>query len=140
MQLTKQTDLSLRVMIHLAIIQPNQATIKDISEKYKVSRNHLMKVVNKLVTHELIGATQGRGGGIRLINSPESIRVGDVVRVMESTDDLIDCAGSGCPITPACKLKHVLKESTQAFLAVLDGYTIKDITENKSVLIQLISH
>jgi Rrf2 family nitric oxide-sensitive transcriptional repressor len=35
--------------------------------------------------------------------------------------------GAACPIVPACQLKHALEEAREAFLRVLDGYTIADL-------------
>ncbi len=138
MQLTKHTDLSLRVMMHLAINTSELSTIKDISEKYNISKNHLMKVVNKLASLGYIESTQGRGGGISLAVMPEEIVVGDIVRAMEVTLDIIDCSGSQCPLLPACLLKGVLNEATTAFLKVLDQYTIADLVRNKPQLLKLV--
>jgi len=49
MQLTKHTDYAFRVLIYLAM-QPTDtlATIQEISEYFDISRNHMMKIVQKL--------------------------------------------------------------------------------------------
>lgn len=139
MQLTKHTDLSLRVLMHLSINNGELCTIKDISESYNISRNHLMKVVNKLATLGYIKSTQGRGGGILLAAPASEICVGDIVRAMESTLNIIDCEGSGCPLTPSCRLKGVLNEATFDFLKSLDKYTIADIVRNRPQLLRLVA-
>lgn len=138
MQLTKHTDLSLRVLMYLAITDDELSTIKEISERYCVSRNHLMKVVNRLATLGYIKSSQGRGGGIALALPAEEIAVGDIVRAMEQTLNMIDCEGTGCPLTPACLLKGVLNEAATAFLKSLDGYSIADLVKNRPQLIRLI--
>lgn len=43
-----------------------------------------------------------------------------------------------CVISPACRLKVALHEATQAFLDVLDNYTLADIATNSMVLSQLL--
>ena len=49
MQLTRQTDYSLRVLMYLAILDDGQlAQLGDIAADYEISRNHLVKVVHRL--------------------------------------------------------------------------------------------
>jgi Rrf2 family nitric oxide-sensitive transcriptional repressor len=141
MQLTKHTDLSLRVMMYLAMTDAHTAPakIKDIAQHYNVSRNHLMKVVHKLAQLGYIDSTQGRGGGISLAISAQSIIVGDIVRAMEPTLNIIDCEKVVCPLMPACLLKEALNKAANAFLESLDDYTIADLTRNKPQLLQLVN-
>ncbi len=139
MQLTKYTDLSLRVMMDLALKDGELATIKDIAERYHVSRNHLVKVVHNLSTIGYVHSTQGRGGGIKLGFPASEIVVGDVVRAIEPSLDLVDCEGQECPLSPACLLKGALNEAMIDFLKVLDGYTIEDLVRNKVQLVRLVS-
>lgn len=138
MLLTKHTDLSLRVMMHLTLNPDELATVKDIAEIYNVSRNHLVKVVHQLAVLGYVQSVQGRGGGIWLSYSPAEITVGEVVRAMEKTLDLIDCEGTQCPITSKCILKRAVNEATDAFLDVLDSYSIEDLVNNRSQLLRLI--
>lgn len=43
-----------------------------------------------------------------------------------------------CAINPSCLLKGLLHEATQAFITVMDSYTLADITHNESELRQLL--
>ena len=138
MQLTKYTDLSLRVMMHLAILNGKRATIKEIAQIYNVSRNHMVKVAHNLATLGYIDSTSGRNGGIELALSPSEIVVGDIVRAVEPSLYLIDCESQQCPISAACLLKEALDEAMIAFLKVLDQYTVSDLVRNKVQLIRLI--
>ena len=126
MQLTKQTDIALRVLVQLASVK-KLTTIKEISSQHSLSNNHLMKVVPKLVGLGYIKATRGRGGGLTLDISPKNIVVGDVVRAIESSLDIIDCEAIDCPWAKSCALKQALNESARAFLKTLDGITVQDL-------------
>ena len=140
MKLTKYTDLSLRVLMHLSMLdkEDEKATISEVAELYHVSRNHLVKVVHNLSTLGYIESTKGRGGGISLACHPADILLGDLVRAVEPSLYLVDCEAEACPIQSACRLKTALDEAMLAFLKVLDGYTVADLTRNKHQLVRLI--
>ena len=141
MQLTRYTDYALRVLIYLALQDKEQrSTINDIAENFSVSRNHLLKVVHHLGQLGYLDNTRGKGGGIRLGALPASIRIGDVVRKMESNLDLIDCNSPPCPIRPHCLLKGSLHEACEAFLKVLDQYTLEDMILQPQQLRDLLRH
>ncbi|MCH9674160.1 MAG: Rrf2 family transcriptional regulator [Gammaproteobacteria bacterium] len=139
MQLTQYTDISLRVLMHLALEPESMGTVRDIAQRYNLSRNHLVKVVHQLVKQGYLRSTQGRAGGIQLARQPSQIWVGDVVRAMESTTRLVDCVGSVCPIRSVCVLRGVLDEASDAFFAALDRYSLSDLTRNRNQLLQLVS-
>jgi len=137
MQLTLYTDYSLRVLIYLGIRPNHQATITEIAQSYKVSRNHLVKVVHNLGNMGYITTTRGRGGGLLLALPAEKINIGEVVRKTEPNFDLVECFDeetNSCPISPACALIRALKMARKAFLEVLDQYTLADVVANRSEL------
>lgn len=138
MLLTKHTDLALRVLMHLEMCTGQICTVKEIAEKYKISRNHLVKVVHSLAQRGYILSTKGRGGGLKIAPKGSEATVGIIVREMENTLEVFDCAGSNCPLASACKLQSVVNEGAKAFLKVLDQYKITDLVKNKVTLLQLI--
>ena len=139
MQLTKHTDLSLRVLMYLDIKKNSNVTISEMAKQYGASKNHLVKVVHKLVSLGYINSTQGRGGGLSLAINAEEISVGDIVRNMETTLDVVDCESNTCPLLPACKLKTALNKATLSFLDTLDSYTLADLTQNRTHLLKLVA-
>src|SRR6201986_4502700 len=66
MRLTDYTDYSLRVLLYLAVRPEGLATIQDISDSYGISKNHLMKVVQRLAELGWVETVRGRNGGLRL--------------------------------------------------------------------------
>jgi len=137
MQLTLYTDYSLRVLLYLGLKSRRMATITDIAQSYGISRNHLVKVVHNLATQGFIHSTRGRGGGITLARPAAEINIGDVVRHTEVNFDLVECFDrerNTCPIAVACILKSALYEAQQAFMSVLDRYSLADVLENKDWL------
>ncbi len=130
MQLTRFTDYSLRVLIYLGTHPESLATVGAIASEYGISRNHLTRVVHQLGLKGYIETARGKGGGFRIARQPERIRIGDVVRDMESGFELAECFRPGeatCRLMPACALKPVLGEAGRAFLASLDRHTLADL-------------
>ncbi|WP_379152321.1 RrF2 family transcriptional regulator [Paenibacillus sp. sgz5001063] len=135
MRLTLYTDFSLRILMYLGTKERSGlSTIQEISDAYHISKNHLMKVSHELGQAGYIETVRGRGGGVRLAQSPELINIGEVVRRMEDDFHLVECfnpAGNHCPIAPACGLKGVLGRALNAYLQVLSEYTLQDLLLNK---------
>lgn len=135
MHLTLHADYSLRVLFYLAAHSDRLVATGEVSEAYGISKNHLVRVVQELGRHGYIEVRPGRSGGIALARPASQIGVGDVIRRMEPHLDLLECfneAENTCPIMPACALKHVLVEARDAFLAVLDKYSLAEVIQRSS--------
>jgi Rrf2 family nitric oxide-sensitive transcriptional repressor len=130
MQLTRYTDYAVRVLLHVGSRDDdNLSSIGEIAEVYDISRNNLMKVVQDLGQAGFLTTVRGRGGGLKLGRPAEAVTIGEIVRHTETGFDLVDC--STCIAAPACTLPRILKEATQAFLGVLDRYTLADILSRR---------
>jgi Rrf2 family nitric oxide-sensitive transcriptional repressor len=129
MRLTVFTDYALRVLMYLDLNAERRVTIRDVAEAYGISRNHLMKVVNKLTRAGLVDASRGVNGGLALARPAAEITVGEVVRSTEDDLALVECfrEDNQCVITPECELKRVFGRARAAFLAALDEETISDL-------------
>lgn len=137
MQLSKYTDYALRVMIYLAGRPTLVSTIDDIAACYGISKEHLRKVVHHLARDGWIDSRRGRGGGLRLRQLPAEICVGAVVRATEENLAIVECFEPGrdrCRISGVCRLAGMLDEALQAFLQVLDAYTLDDIVAGEAAL------
>lgn len=141
MKLTAFTDYSLRVLIYLATEPERRATVAEICTAFDVKPNHLTKVVHQLGRCGWVKTVRGKGGGLTLGLPADQICVGRVVRDAEGAAMPAECFAperSHCAILGNCRLQGVLAEAVQAFYAVLDGYTLADITRNRAVLAQVL--
>ncbi len=141
MRLSNFTDYSLRVLIFLAIKGDSLSTVAEIADKYQISRNHLVKVVHNLSSMGIIQSFKGKGGGICLQVSPEKIKIGELVKDLESESHLVECFGDAgkCVINPACILKKALISAQRSFYQTLNEYTLADITANNSKISQALN-
>ncbi|WP_047047601.1 nitric oxide-sensing transcriptional repressor NsrR [Vibrio mexicanus] len=139
MQLTSFTDYALRTLIFLASLPEDELTnITEVTELFGVSRNHMVKVINRLGQLGYVQTIRGKNGGIRLLKPAATITVGSVVRDIEPLD-LVNCSVEFCHITPACRLKDKLAKAKLAFLAELDTCTIQELLADNSDLLILLT-
>ena len=139
MRLTFHADYSLRVLIYAAVKESELSTIGEIAEKFDISRSHLTKVVYHLAQLGYIETVQGKNGGFRMLRNASQINVGAVIRDTEQLD-IIDCLREEgyCRIQPACVLRRTLQEATNAFLGVLDKYSLEDLFRPRRPLHKLL--
>ena len=136
MRLTLHTDFALRTLIQVGLNDGKLTTINDIAQSFDISKAHLMKVVNDLSQMGYLDTVRGRKGGIRLMREPRHINIGQVVRDTEDQLDVIGCLEHKgyCPIERVCTLRSALRDATQAFLAVLDTYSLADLIKPRKAL------
>ena len=141
MRLSSYSDYALRVLMHAALCRPQLTTIDQVAAAFDISRNHLSKVVHALAIHGFLSTQRGIGGGFTLSRPPAEISVGEVVRLTEGDESVVDCISrrnEPCTIFPACRLKGVLAEAAGAFFEVLDGYSLEDLVKRKSQMKELL--
>lgn len=129
MQLTLYSDYSLRVLLFLGL-KGEQATIGEIATSFRISRNHLVKVVHALSKRGYIRTTRGLNGGITLARDPATIRLGAFVLETEPHTDLVECFNreeNTCPIAGVCRLEKLLHQANSAFFASLNEHTLADL-------------
>ena len=138
MPLALHTDYALRTLMFLAG-QATRAHVADVAEYFRISRDHVAKVVQQLARHGYIRSIRGIGGGIELARSADDIRVGDVVLAMEGNLHLLECVGTDnvCVIQPGCKLRRVLAEAERIQLEFLAGVRLSDVVSPGQQLVEL---
>jgi Rrf2 family nitric oxide-sensitive transcriptional repressor len=129
MRLTAFTDFGLRALMRLAGQPRRVFTTDEIAQEFEISRNHLTKIVRELAGAGIVATQRGAGGGFRLARAADDITVGEVVRLLESRQALVECFradGGACVLTPGCRLKGALFTARDAFLRELDKTTLAD--------------
>lgn len=137
MQITRFTDYGLRTLMYVAARSENIASVKEVSEHYGISRNHLVKVVHRLSQLGYIETTKGKGGGIKIAKGTEKLRLGELIKQLEPNMNMVECFDAKtntCRITGSCQLKHYLFEATQSFINTMNKYTLADTVQNKELL------
>ena len=142
MQLTRFSDLSLRLLLYLASrgsAESTAVTARAAATLFNVPYTHLVKVVHRLGVLGIIVTSKGRGGGLRLSRAPGEIRLGEVLRQTEPQAPIINCFEPACPLRFDCLLKPALDRAYESFFEVLDQHTLQQVAETPSLrkLIQI---
>ena len=130
MRLTSFTDYGLRMLMRLASAPETGFSTAELAEEFGLSRNHLTKIMQRLARAGIVETRRGGGGGARLAKDPAKVRLGDVVRLLEQGQDLVECFGPApgdCTISGCCRLKARLRRAETQFLEDLNRSTLTDI-------------
>ena len=130
MRLTSFTDFGLRALMRMASEPDRAFSTADLAAEFDLSRNHLTKIMAALAQAGIVTTRRGGGGGAVLARAPGDIRLGEVVRLLEAGQPLVEffqASGGDCSITGCCRLKARLRNAEAAFLADLDRSTLADL-------------
>lgn len=137
MRLTAFSDYSLRTLLYVAAAPEGRATIGEVAACFRISRNHLVKVVHFLGKAGFLDNSRGRRGGFRLARPASEINLADVVRRAEAGDlpaECFDPAGNACRLAGRCRLQGAFAEAVESFYGTLGRYTLDDLRVRPQVL------
>ncbi|SDX46890.1 Rrf2 family transcriptional regulator [Flavobacterium degerlachei] len=130
MKLNHFTDFSMRVLIYLNQKKDTpQSSLDDLAEKFKISRNHLVKVVQFLSANQLVLTKRGKNGGILISEKAKEIRLGDLIHLLEQDENpVINCDAKPCIFkSHNCKLKSLFNKAYIAFIDSLNEANLSDL-------------
>lgn len=135
MHLTAHTDYALRILMFAAARAADRESggrfsVEEVANAYNISRNHVMKIVQRLAASGYLRSFRGRNGGLTLGRDPAEVRIGALVRFLEVDCALVACFSEGatCRICGQCLLQTALSEALEAFFERLDQMTLADLT------------
>ncbi len=132
MRLTQYTDYGLRILLYLGL-KRDLATARELSENFKMSRNHIAKIIHQLGQMGWVETSKGKGGGIRLATKALDLNLSVVIKRLEPDFHLVECFNqkeNQCPIAGVCRLEGLLYSAREAFFQALEGVTIRQLAEH----------
>ena len=138
MRLTTKSRYGTRLILDLAInAQNGPVPLGDVSKRQNISLKYLEHLIRKLKKAGLIKSQRGPYGGHMLKKLPGDITVGDIVRTLEKTTAITDCAETEnklcgvCNRAGDCLSRWVWIEASEAMFKRLDEITIQSLTTIK---------
>lgn len=122
---------ALRVLIDLAEQGGDgYVPMKDIARRQGISLKYLERILPVLTQNGIIEGLQGKGGGYRLVKTPEECRIGDILRLTEGDLAPVACLESGakpCDRVGACRTYPLWVEFYSLVNAFFDGKTLAQL-------------
>jgi Rrf2 family transcriptional regulator, iron-sulfur cluster assembly transcription factor len=142
MQLTTRSRYGLRMLLDIALHGGDgPVRIQDIAKRRNISVKYLEQLIRALKKAGFIHSKRGPKGGHVLAVTPEQIRVGDVVRALESRPELTECVGNPeiCLIAADCVTRQIWARATESIFRELDAICLGDmmVQARKSELLGL---
>jgi Rrf2 family nitric oxide-sensitive transcriptional repressor len=133
MRLSKTTNYAIRILLDCAASGGQLVKVAEISERRDVTLQNTFKIVHLLSRAGFLKAVRGRHGGVRLARPASEIRIGDVVRAMETMR--LEVEGEGgevrAPERQLAAFDQLFDDALEAFITVLDGHTLQDMIKAK---------
>jgi Rrf2 family cysteine metabolism transcriptional repressor len=103
--------------------------LKDIARRQQISLPYLEHLVGPLVDAHLVQSVRGARGGLKLAKSPDSIRLDEVVCLLEGPIEPVDCIHSPdkCNRSKFCATRDIWDDMGKAMNAVLEQTTLADL-------------
>jgi Rrf2 family nitric oxide-sensitive transcriptional repressor len=136
MRLTSFTDFGLRMLMRMASAPGTAFSTAALAEEFGLSRHHLTKIMQQLARGGIVETRRGGGGGAVLCRDPAEVRLGDVVRLLEQGQALVECfqpTGSACRIEGCCRLKSRLRRAEARFIDELNTSSLADVALGRRV-------
>lgn len=131
MRLTTKSRYGTRLVLDLAVYGIDKPVpLRDVSRRQGISLKYLEQIIIKLKKADIIKSYRGQLGGHRLSKAPDQISVGHIVRILEESMEIIDCAEQGeqicglCTRAGDCLSRWVWIEASRAMFDRLDEITI----------------
>lgn len=91
MKISTKGRYGIRALIDLAInVEKENVTIKTISERQNISERYLEQIFSLLRKGGIIVGKKGAQGGYNLIKNKSELTIGEILRVLEGENILID--------------------------------------------------
>lgn len=124
-----------RVMLELALrYDEGFISLRDIAEKQEISAKYLVQIVTALKTAGLVMSERGSGGGYALVKPPSQITLSEVIRAMEGSIALVNCADDPSLCyrgLEKCVMRDVWVEVKSAVNTILESKDFETLAESQ---------
>lgn len=132
MKLSTRSRYGTRLVLDLAknFRQP-PVQLASIAKRQNISVKYLEQIIRPLKTAGYIASVRGAKGGHMLAKAPQDISVGEIVSLMEGSNELIQCAANPhqCRRAKTCATRFVWQEASRAMYDRLNAITFGDLLE-----------
>jgi len=127
MRLSSQTNNAVKVLVFCARSDSETVTVPEIAAACDITEFNVFKLVPLLVKAGMMLTIRGRGGGVRLRQSPHEISIGKVVRATETLFQPVQADVPESDADEPADYPSMVDGAFLAFVEFLDQKTIADL-------------
>lgn len=131
MKISTKGRYGLRAMVDLALnASVEHVALNAVAERQNISMNYLEQVFAALRKAGLVKSVKGAQGGYILARRPDSIKVGDILRVLEGNLSVIDDSEinySDDKSIQYCLKQNVWDKIDESINSIVDSITLEDL-------------
>ncbi|HEY9047139.1 MAG TPA: Rrf2 family transcriptional regulator [Ohtaekwangia sp.] len=135
--LSKKCQYALHALLYLAELDKGTSvTIGEIAETKKIPKKFLEVILLDLKNSGILGSKKGKGGGYYLKQSADTIRIIEVIRLIDGAVAMLPCvslnfyASCGmCSDEQTCSINRLFGQVRDETLKILSGNTLSDLVK-----------
>ena len=133
MKLSNRSQYGVRALFDMTYYSNGKTVqINEISRRQGIPKRFLEQIFFSLKNSGIIDSTRGPKGGYSLARPPESITVGDIIRILEGPIEPVPCTtmekdGSVCKYIDKCVTGMVWTEAGDLLSNYFNSITLQDL-------------
>jgi len=134
MKLSTKGRYGTRALLDIALHQEEEpVTLKDIARREQISLPYLEHLITPLIEGGVIRSTRGVGGGVSLAQSPDEIKLSEVIGLLEGSLAPVKCITDPavCNRSEFCVTRDIWSELKAAMDGVLKSTKLRDLVERQ---------
>lgn len=135
--ITTRGRYALRVLIDLAENNSGSYTpMKEIAARQGLSQKYLEQIMPVLIKNKIVDGMSGKGGGYRLVRSPEEYVVGEILSLTEGGLEPVSCLGCSadkCERSDDCRTLPMWKKYNELTQDFFNGITLADLMKSDKI-------
>ena len=128
--ISKTAEYGLRAVLHIAS-HDTEVPVRahEIAQALGVPANYLSKILHNLARAGILISGRGPRGGFRLAQSPEELRLADVIEPLDPEMLQLSCllGNAQCSDHASCAVHHRWKQVREPVMAFFEGTTLADV-------------
>ena len=142
--ISSKTKYAIKALIELAEERRRGGSslrIEEIAQRADAPKRFLEHILIDIRRSGIIASRRGRDGGYVLIKPPESVSIGEVLRLIDGPIAPLPCLSrkayhpcEDCRDEAACRIRKVFGDLFSAYLLMLESLTLADLMRDDSFL------
>jgi len=129
LRLSKLSDYGIVILTAMAESGAASHTALSLSERTRIPRPTVSKLLKILAWSALVRSVRGRNGGYFLNRSPEEISVTEIIEAIEGPMAITECGlnGGSCELEAHCHTRPHWRHINHAIRDALQGVTLQQL-------------